>query len=231
MLKKILFILKANLNLIFIIKIITTNYLSKKIHIKNKIAFKNFKKKITNKQLNYFWFLKNIPFIVYFIENKKDKKILEIGSYEGLSSCFFLDYYAKSYLVCVDPFIEPNEEYYNQNFSITEKNFDYNLKKYSSRFKKIRLKSEDFFKDLPIEEKFDIIFIDGEHNADVVYFDAINSWKHLKKGGYLIFDDFFCDEFKNKNNNPIIGIKKFTEKCSDFKIVALYSQLILKKIS
>jgi hypothetical protein len=91
MFKKILFILNNKLNLIFILNIIITNYFSKKIHIKNEAILKNFKQKIKNKKFNYYWFLKNIPFIVYFIDKKQNKKkILEIGSYEGLSSFFFL---------------------------------------------------------------------------------------------------------------------------------------------
>jgi predicted O-methyltransferase YrrM len=93
------------------------------------------------------------------------------------------------------------------------------------------MKSKEFFKNLSLKENYDIIYVDGAHNADDVYFDAIHSWEYLKEGGYIIFDDFFCDEFKNKGNNPIVGIKKFTKKYSDFKIVALYSQLILQEIS
>ena len=52
---------------------------------------------------------------------------------------------------------------------------------------------------LSLKENYDIIFVDGAHNADDVYFDAKNSCKHLNKGGYLIFDDFFCNEFQNKS--------------------------------
>ena len=37
---------------------------------------------------------------------------------------------------------------------------------------------------------FDIIYIDGNHEPDYVYQDAILSFKKLKHGGVLIFDDY-----------------------------------------
>lgn len=231
MLKKILFVLSNFKSLYFIYYILLTNFLSRKIHNQCIYIKKEFEKKILKKRFNYFWFLKNIPFIVFFIKDKNNvKKILEIGSYEGLSSNFFLSYYYRSFLYCVDPFIEPGKENYNQNFLTTEKNFDNNLKDLSSRFKKIKKRSNDFFRELSENEKFDIIFIDGAHNSESVYLDAKNSWKYLKKEGYLIFDDFFCNEFK-KGNNPIDGIDKFLKDIKrNYKILGLYSQLIILKL-
>lgn len=38
-------------------------------------------------------------------------------------------------------------------------------------------------------EKFDIIFIDGLHHADVVYRDIINSLRRLNKGGCIVVHD------------------------------------------
>jgi predicted O-methyltransferase YrrM len=42
---------------------------------------------------------------------------------------------------------------------------------------------------LPLES-FDIIYIDGSHDAADVLEDAILSWRLLKDGGVLIFDDY-----------------------------------------
>ena len=42
---------------------------------------------------------------------------------------------------------------------------------------------------LPVDA-FDIIYIDGSHDADDVLEDAVLSHRLLKKGGLLIFDDY-----------------------------------------
>jgi hypothetical protein len=47
--------------------------------------------------------------------------------------------------------------------------------------------SDDFFNDNP--EKFDLIFIDGDHTAEQVERDIINSWKCLNPGGTIIIHD------------------------------------------
>jgi predicted O-methyltransferase YrrM len=51
-----------------------------------------------------------------FLDKSKENKILEIGSFEGLSSVFFADNFLdniNSNLTCVDPFLNIN---YNDHF-------------------------------------------------------------------------------------------------------------------
>jgi hypothetical protein len=40
------------------------------------------------------------------------------------------------------------------------------------------------------DEYFDIIYIDGNHEPEYVLEDAVLSFRKLKKGGYMIFDDY-----------------------------------------
>jgi|TARA_B110000046_G_scaffold15518_1_gene14854 predicted O-methyltransferase YrrM len=49
------------------------------------------------------------------------------------------------------------------------------------------------------EHKFDMAFIDGGHNNDIPYLDAINFISHMKKGSFLFFDDF-----RNKPGDAIV---------------------------
>lgn len=49
------------------------------------------------------------------------------------------------------------------------------------------LTSDDYFDQL--DEKFDIIFIDGLHHADQVLKDIKNSLNHLKEGGTIVMHD------------------------------------------
>ena len=62
---------------------------------------------------------------------------------------------------------------------------------------------------------FDIIYIDGNHETEYVYNDAINAVSKLKSGGILIFDDASwdsvskgIDKFVNENTDKIIHIGK-----------------------
>jgi hypothetical protein len=45
-----------------------------------------------------------------------------------------------------------------------------------------------------LDDSFDIIYIDGNHDSPYVLEDAILSLKKVKNGGYLIFDDTPCHE-------------------------------------
>ena len=62
---------------------------------------------------------------------------------------------------------------------------------------------------------FDLIYIDGNHETEYVYNDAINVLPKLKSGGILIFDDACwtsvnkgINKFVNENSDKIIHIGK-----------------------
>jgi predicted O-methyltransferase YrrM len=40
-----------------------------------------------------------------------------------------------------------------------------------------------------LNEKFDLILVDGDHSYDGAYTDLINAWIFLKEGGFIVFDD------------------------------------------
>lgn len=89
--------------------------------------------------LNANWFSDNVPqWLAIFknvnIEKMQELRILEIGSFEGLSALFLLENFPKSIITCVDPW-EYEESIYEKN-SI-EKNFDSNTKLFENRIKKI----------------------------------------------------------------------------------------------
>src|SRR4051812_22870032 len=91
--------------------------------------------------------------------------ILEIGSWEGRSAIFFLEFFANSHLTCVDTF-EGGREYLrdpvlSQSLSDIERRFDLNLSHYRERCDKMKMRS------LPALDKlaesgrlFDLIYID-----------------------------------------------------------------------
>ena len=126
----------------------------------------------------------------------------------------------------MDPWL-PYSEIPNVNFNTVERNFDKNTK--NINIKKFKMFSSNFFNNN--KENFDIIYIDGSHKADNVFNDAMESFKILKKGGILLFDDFLgSSEFDN--NQVIDGVALFLNKISDnsLKLISINSQICFLKL-
>ena len=167
------------------------NMIYKKIYHKNK---KDYLKLVDEKLiLSHDWFSNNITtWINIFSEQnlKKKLEILEIGSYEGASAVFFVNFFNSSNLTCIETF-DGSDEHKEIDFKKVKKNFDHNLQNFKTRVKLFLGKSHDFFQNKTDNElHYDIIYIDGSHHFEDVYLDAENSLKRLKKNGIIIFDDF-----------------------------------------
>ena len=72
-------------------------------------------------------------------------------------------------------------------------------------------------------ERFDFIYIDGDHRPEGVYFDAVNTFELCKKDGYILFDDYtWCDTG--------IGVDKFLSEYSEqIKIIMKGYQVLIRK--
>jgi len=177
------------------------------------------------------WFCNNLYFLKSNLKNKENiKNMLEIGSYEGRSAVFFLNLFSNSTITCVDTWDGGAEEQKFLNSKIIEKNFDTNLKKYSelNRLKKFKTTSNDFFKNN--KDKFDLIYVDGDHSCKQVYIDINNSWKILNKNGFLILDDYLWWFYKDLKMNPSTAINNFIKNnYSEFSKIVVWKQIIIQK--
>lgn len=190
----------------------------------------------------YDWFTGNLEYIVPIIERYKPKSILEIGSFEGLSTHHLLDQaskYTDVTFYAVDTWAG-SEEHVGYPMSEIEQRFDANIqetlehcKKINGRdvyFNKVKTTSSRALSILLLQDlKFDLIYVDGSHRASDVFIDAAQSFRLLNnETGILIFDDY--DWFLSKDNynsstfkysTPKLAIDCFAECFSD-KIVSLY---------
>ena len=145
------------------------------------------------------WFLvselkKHLNKLNKFVDKSKDIHVLEIGSYEGLSSVFFADNFLEkegSTLTCVDPFLRiPNNDhaYYLQNNE--EKNFDINITRCdnSEKIKVFKITSDEFF--AINEKKYNLIYIDGCHEPEFISRDMENGFKCLEENGIMWMNDY-----------------------------------------
>ncbi len=188
---------------------------------------------VEEKRFTNTWFDDNIKYLKTFLKNKNNniKKILEIGSYEGNSTVFFLNYFNFSIIHCVDIWTDQNKNYQNINFKSVEDRFDKNLINFKDRIIKIKLNSKKYFQKRS-DFDFDLVFIDGSHYYKHVYADAINAFKVVKINGYILFDDYLFKYRAKENAHPIYAINKFLNKYKNkIKIIAIYRQVLIQKIS
>ena len=126
---------------------------------------------------------------------EKPARVLEIGSWEGRSALFFLNYLPLSSIVCIDPF-EGNVEHqldahFRQLVPKAEAQFDCNLAAFADRVEKIKGSSTTVLPTLGVSgRRFDLAYVDGSHMAADVYSDAVLTWPMIEPGGIVIFDDY-----------------------------------------
>ena len=175
-----------------------------------------------------------------YLERYVGKKvnIMEIGVFKGSATKWFLTNIAtnkKSKVYAVDTW-EGSPEYTSDiNFKEVECIFHENCKKIGRVKQVVTLKmtsNEALLKLNNLEKKieFDIIFIDASHEARDVLSDAILSWKLLKNGGILIFDDYKWEKLKELYFQPKIAIDSFIN-CYYPELDVLYKdwQVIIQK--
>lgn len=196
----------------------------------NKVNRLEGKKLAINKRITKKWFFRNIFFWNKILKEhfKKKIEILEIGSFEGTSSIYFMQKFSKAKITCVDTFKGSQEQVGIKDFSNVEKSFMFNLLKYKKRVNKFKGFSSLFFK--KNKKLFDIIYIDGSHKYKDVYNDGLSADKILVKNGLMIFDDFFW-RFYNNDTNPMCAINDFISiNKHKYKIIYVSQQIFLKKI-
>ena len=164
-------------------------------------------------------------------KNFKDFSYLEIGSWEGNSASYVLNNFKTKKVICVDIWDKYNDKYRDENLQTFE-DFKSNLNEFKERFSFFKNTSDEYFTNN--NEKFDIIYIDGWHEAPQVYEDINNSWNRLNLNGIIICDDYFYGDIKlnTSSNLPANAINQFlSEKKDSIKIICVNNtQIFIKKI-
>jgi hypothetical protein len=147
----------------------------------------------TNYHFTSDWFSHNIPNIERILEGYKQSpiNILEIGSYEGRSSVWFINNYLNeegSKITCIDPHLleDPTSPLTNE----TQKNFLHNISKskYPEKVTYLQNKTKDVI--FTLSDEFDFIYVDGSHLSFDIMFDLVTCWNLLKKDGIMLMDDY-----------------------------------------
>lgn len=197
------------------------------------------------------WFSCHEPVWLDILMKLRPERILEIGSFEGKSTCFLIDTLSQvneSEIHCVDTW-EGGLEHKKKNLDMNEfeERFIHNVQVSLSKahFKTSLqvhkgLSSDELPKLLADGKRgyFDFIYIDGSHTAPDVLSDAVMAFQLLRVGGVMVFDDYLwiMSEAQKKDpiSHPKIAIDAFTNiycrKLNVFTYTPLY-QLYVEKVS
>lgn len=183
------------------------------------------------------WFNPSNFEILNHYTNMNNVNFLEIGSFEGMSTNYFINNFltgSNCFITCIDPWIKYSESTITKmnewdNF-INENTYDIFINNTFEQRNKIIIKRGLSCDILPTLDKiYDFIYIDGDHSEKAVWIDAINSFKILRNNGIMIFDDY---TWNTGNKSPKNAIDKFLNEYKNYiQIISINYQVIIRKIS
>lgn len=169
-------------------------------------------------------------------------RILEIGSYEGRSTCFLIDVLQKPLEIhCVDTW-EGGAEHSEIDMAAVQKRFQRNTSSalaQASTAIDLRVhvgRSDDILAAMQSEYKdyFDFVYVDGSHTAADVLCDAVLAFRLLRSGGVMCFDDYLWRDGEPMDpiNCPKAAIDAFTMLyCRQLNVMPLPpTQLFVEKL-
>ena len=132
-----------------------------------------------------------VIFAAISLSNRKISSILEIGTYDGKTSVILSKLFPHAFITTIDlPYIEKSfyRTYRREKNVLDFVNKRNQLIATCDNIKFIEMNSLNLSE---FTEKFDLIWVDGDHSYPVVAMDLINSFRLLRKGGSLLIDDIF----------------------------------------
>jgi predicted O-methyltransferase YrrM len=146
------------------------------------------------------WFSNHIPAWEGILARLQPRRVIEIGSYEGLSTTYIIERcaaFGPLQIHCVDTW-EGAVDLPPEAMAGVEARFDRNVTLAISRaaapvsLHKIKRRSSLALSEYTArgEPPFDLIYIDGSHTAADVLVDAVLAFQLLRVGGVMIFDDY-----------------------------------------
>jgi predicted O-methyltransferase YrrM len=174
------------------------------------------------KEFSTDWFTRKIPRWERVLRRfaRRRTTVLEVGSYEGRSAVFLLNYLPLSKLVCIDLFR-----------GLFEKRFDQNLAAFEDRVTKIKgsaIQELDILR--RANRKFSVIYIDAGKQRDHVLAMSLVAWPLLAPGGVMIWDDFEWGRNRPPSERPHDGIELFLDlHKEDMQLLFKAAQVAVRK--
>ena len=160
------------------------------------------------------WFSRSIPSWSLILNKLSERtshlRILEVGVFEGRSTCWLLQNHCKtpeSSIVAIDSF-QGGIEHQGMELGTLRKRFEANIATVASPAQ-VEIREGFSLPQLAklIAEgyqRFDFISIDASHQAPDVLGDAVLGFELLKPGGVMAFDDYIWSPMRPGTENPLL---------------------------
>jgi len=160
------------------------------------------------------WFSRSIPSWSLILNKLSERtthlRILEVGVFEGRSTCWLLQNHCKtpeSSIVAIDSF-QGGIEHQSMELGTLRKRFEANIATVASPAQ-VEIREGFSLPQLAklIAEgyqRFDFISIDASHQAPDVLGDVVLGFELLKPGGVMAFDDYIWSPMRPGTENPLL---------------------------
>jgi predicted O-methyltransferase YrrM len=210
-----------------------TTYMSERI---SRMKFSHW---FRNKEFSTDWTSEHLPtwHRIFSSTRTREMHILEIGAWEGRSTLFFLKYFPRSKIVCIDTFEGAKSQLTHpvlrQQVCQVERRFDRNLAEFGHCVQKIKSCSVDALDALlAAGQKFDLAYVDGDHERASVWADTIRTWPLVVSGGIIIWDDYGWRMQDPSEGRPQAAIDHFlAELRGHYELFAKGYQVIVRRTS
>lgn len=158
------------------------------------------------------WFSCNIPTWQQILTPLVAQPVhaLEIGVFEGRSTVWLLDHiltHPEATLTWIDTFAG-GADLSGLDLTSLESRFRANVARFGSKTTGFVGRSADALRQLT-GKSFDLVYIDGSHEAPDVLSDAVLAWPLLRSGGFMGFDDYEWCRFPEPERCPRLAIDAF----------------------
>jgi predicted O-methyltransferase YrrM len=146
-------------------------------------------------------------------------RVVEIGSFEGRSTLWFLDRllrHASSRITCIDTF-EGGAEHVDAQTRGLHERFMSNIAEsgHSAKAEVLRMPSFDaLVRLLARGDRADLVYVDGSHEAPDVLADLVLAFRLLSGGGVMLCDDYLWSREETARADvlgcPKLAIDAFT---------------------
>ncbi|MDO5356025.1 MAG: class I SAM-dependent methyltransferase [Conchiformibius sp.] len=196
------------------------------------------------------WFSHNLPSLNHIFEAYKPQRILEVGSYEGRSACYFIEKGLQNHdsleIRCIDTWLGGREHIGRHDMELAENRFDHNLQLASTLFPQANIIKYKGFSHAVMmalcaqgfENYFDFIYVDGSHEAPDVLLDALLAHRLVRQGGIIAFDDYMWSPLPHGEQDHYLLVKPavdhyvntYQRKVHVLQMMPLY-QLYVQKLA
>ena len=158
------------------------------------------------------WFAQTAqPYFERHLAGERGLGVLQIGAFAGHATEWLLKNVPGCWVTDVDPWTGSGEvEHEALDWALVKAAYDSRILPWRAAVASHRMTSAEFFSSRPPKKAmYDFVYIDGDHRAASVLFDAVHAWEYLRPEGLMAFDDYEWNGPSDPVLCPKLAIESF----------------------